>query len=76
MFTNYVDNILPIIDHLPTQYETEILYWYREPKIGLNFGIAMGAITFSAETEIAFSTNFDFCQMADWKILNFFFFFS
>jgi hypothetical protein len=30
----------------------------------LNFGISIGAITFSAETEIAFSTNFDFCQMA------------
>ena len=45
---------------------TDIRYQYREPKPGLNFGI--GAITFSAETEIAFSTNFDFCQMADWKI--------
>ena len=39
---------------------------------GLNFGIGIGAITFSAETEIALycinSTNFDFCLMADWKI--------
>ena len=36
----------------------------------MNFGIGIGAITFSAETEIVFSINFDFCQMADWKINN------
>ena len=47
---------------------SEIRYWYREPKPGLNFSIDIGAITFSAETKIVFSTNFDFCQMADWKI--------
>ena len=47
------------------QCSTEIRYRYQEPKPGLNFGIGIGAITFSEETKIAFSTNFDFCLMAD-----------
>ena len=35
---------------------------------GTETSIGIGAIIFSAETEIAFSTNFGFCLMADWKI--------
>ena len=38
---------------------TEIRYQYQEPKPGLNFGIGIGAITFSAETEIAFSIRWE-----------------
>ena len=37
---------------LVIQCATEIRYRYREPKPGLNFGIGIGAETFSAETQI------------------------
>ena len=56
------------ITNLVNSVRPKFGFRYREPKPGLNFGISIGAITFSAETEIAFSTNFDFCQTADWKI--------